>query len=106
MTFEATSTSVSELGLKNISTFAGLKNLGCTCYMNSLIQQFYMIIPLRNALMNSDFVLQLGPEQLCPYSKLTKEDSDKHRDVISQKLQDNVLYQLQLLLAQLKETIG
>ena len=29
--------------------FIGLKNLGCTCYMNSLMQTFYSIIPLRES---------------------------------------------------------
>ena len=31
------------------SSFIGLKNLGCTCYMNSLMQTFYSIIPLRES---------------------------------------------------------
>ena len=35
----------------NCSTFIGLKNLGCTCYMNSLLQVFYHIIPFRESLL-------------------------------------------------------
>ena len=34
---------------QSTSDFIGLKNLGCTCYMNSLMQTFYNIIPLRES---------------------------------------------------------
>ena len=33
------------------TSFVGLKNLGCTCYMNSLLQVFYHIIPFRESLL-------------------------------------------------------
>ena len=33
------------------TSFVGLKNLGCTCYMNSLLQVFYHIIPFRDSLL-------------------------------------------------------
>ncbi len=32
--------------------FVGLKNLGCICYINSMMQQFFMISPFRNALVS------------------------------------------------------
>ena len=41
------------------SSFVGLKNLGCTCYINSLIQTFYNIPLLRESLLKCD----------CPISK-------------------------------------
>ena len=41
------------------SPFVGLKNLGCTCYINSLIQTFYNIPLLRESLIKCD----------CPVSK-------------------------------------
>ena len=35
-----------------LSPFVGLKNLGCTCYMNSLLQVFFNFIPFRESLLN------------------------------------------------------
>jgi len=34
--------------------YAGLENLGCTCYMNSLFQQLYMISDFSNTILESD----------------------------------------------------
>ena len=34
--------------------YVGLKNIGCICYMNSILQQMYMVIPFRNAIISSD----------------------------------------------------
>ena len=36
------------------STFVGLKNLGCTCYINSLIQTFYNIPLLRESILKCE----------------------------------------------------
>ena len=36
---------------KSQTGYVGLKNLGCTCYINSLIQQFFMIPPLRESIL-------------------------------------------------------
>ena len=34
-----------------LAPFVGLKNLGCTCYMNSLLQVFFNFIPFRESLL-------------------------------------------------------
>ena len=34
-----------------LTPYVGLKNLGCTCYMNSLLQVFFNIIPFRESLL-------------------------------------------------------
>ncbi len=34
--------------------FVGLRNLGCICYMNSMMQQFFMIPPFRYRLLSAD----------------------------------------------------
>ena len=36
---------------KKLAPFVGLKNLGCTCYMNSLLQVFFNFIPFRESLL-------------------------------------------------------
>lgn len=37
---------------KSQTGYVGIKNLGCICYMNSLLQQLYMIPSFREALLN------------------------------------------------------
>jgi len=32
--------------------YTGLKNLGCICYINSMLQQFFLIAPFRNAIVS------------------------------------------------------
>ena len=39
---------------KKIVPFVGLKNLGCTCYMNSLLQVFFNLIPFRESLLKCE----------------------------------------------------
>lgn len=38
---------------KNFPT--GLRNIGCSCYLNSLVQQLYNIEPIRKAVLNGNF---------------------------------------------------
>ena len=39
------------VGPRPTKGFVGLKNAGATCYMNSVIQQLYMILPIRNGIL-------------------------------------------------------
>ena len=67
---------------KSSTGYVGLKNLGCTCYMNSLIQQFFMIPQLRESLLAS------------PDSKLTEGNVTKP--------ENSSLYQIKSIFASLK----
>ena len=58
--------------------YSGLNNLGCICYMNSMLQQFFMTTELRNAILG----IQL-PSELSEI------------EVKGRKHTDNLLYQLQ-----------
>lgn len=64
---------------KSLNGYVGLKNLGCTCYMNSLIQQLFMIPYFREEILNIE-----------------------EKSLFQNDLNDNLLYQFQLILAGLK----
>lgn len=66
-----------ESNRKSLTGFVGLRNFGCTCYMNSLMQQLFMIKPF------CDGILEVEYES-------------------TQSLSDNLLYQMQVLMANLK----
>ena len=40
--------------MRSSTGYVGLKNFACTCYMNSLIQQLFMIPDLRKGILQSD----------------------------------------------------
>ena len=64
---------------KSSTGFVGLKNLGCTCYMNSVLQQLFMINSFREAILQS------------PVS-------------VSESYEENILYQLQFIFSALKNS--
>lgn len=72
-----------DVGLKQASGYVGLKNFGCTCYMNSLLQQLYMIPALRQSILDIYFA-----------SESASVDQND----------DNLLYQLQGIFANLQES--
>lgn len=41
-------------GERSSTSYVGLKNLGCTCYMNSLLQQFFMMPDFRQGILSID----------------------------------------------------
>ena len=43
-----------EVGVRSASGYVGLKNFGCTCYMNALMQQLFMITDLRKGILEAD----------------------------------------------------
>ena len=53
--------------------YVGLKNLGCICYMNSIMQQLYMVPTFRYAILQSD----------------------DHKPIETSSFDDNLLHQLQ-----------
>lgn len=65
--------------------FVGLRNLGCICYMNSMMQQFYMVPAFRYQMLTADDGL---PEDMKEY---------KGKDI-----DDNLLHQMQKLMTHLE----
>ena len=55
----------SELG------YAGIRNLGCICYMISMLQQFYMTVPFRHLVLMTE-----DGEPECLVKKGNKEVDD------------------------------
>lgn len=43
-----------DVGMRSATGYVGLKNFSCTCYMNSLIQQLFMIPSLRKGILESE----------------------------------------------------
>lgn len=70
-----------KIGLRAASGFVGLKNFGCTCYMNSLLQQLFMIPDIWYGILSSDPILDAG-----------------------ESLEENVLFAVQLIFSNLLET--
>ena len=65
--------------------FVGLRNLGCICYMNSMMQQFFMIPQFRYQLLSADDKV---PEDMKDYQGL--------------QIDDNMLHQMQKVFAHLE----
>ncbi|PRP88236.1 ubiquitin domain-containing protein [Planoprotostelium fungivorum] len=69
---------------KSESGYVGLRNLGATCYMNSLMQQLYMVPQFRYSIMS------------VPLFDSISEDETQ--------LKENTLYQMQTMLSYLQES--
>jgi len=86
----AVSISSSYLVPKSKSGYAGLKNLGCICYMNSTMQQFAMI---------PEFVQGIMLFESDTGQVLADGDEPKEED-----MKDDLMFQLQTLMVNLQET--
>lgn len=54
--------------------FVGLKNAGATCYMNSVLQQLFMIQPLRTSLLSVKIPIEYGDDEV--------DEDDIRRDTV------------------------
>jgi uncharacterized UBP type Zn finger protein len=75
-------------GGDSLQKYCGLRNLGCICYMNSMMQQFFMVAPFRYNLMCVDDGVAANPQK-----------HHKQSDLI---VDDNMLHQIQKLVAHLE----
>ena len=51
------------LSKRSVYNYVGIKNLGAICYMNSMIQQFYINETFRNVIFLSDDQKEVSPSQ-------------------------------------------
>ena len=72
-------------GGERYQKYVGLRNLGCICYMNSMMQQFFMVPAFRYNLLCVD---DGKPEDL--------------KDYKGEKVDDNMMHQMQKLIAHLE----
>ena len=80
--------------------FVGLKNLGATCYMNSLVQQLFMVPEFRYALL-----AQTVEPTTHPHSDGTEEEERKQADdAASFDVEQSVLFQMQRIFGFLQES--
>jgi ubiquitin carboxyl-terminal hydrolase 34 len=70
---------------ERVQKYVGLKNLGCICYMNSMMQQFFMIPAFRY-------------NMLCVDDGLPEDNKEYKHETID----DNMLHQMQRLFAHLE----
>ncbi|KAL6075441.1 Ubiquitin carboxyl-terminal hydrolase [Balamuthia mandrillaris] len=96
---------------RNISGYVGLRNPGCICYMNSLLQQIFMNPTLRYGLLSAK--VSLPPIDEKQEVKDEGKEKDKDGEQATNKptttkeedlLADNVLYQLQIMFGHLMQS--
>jgi ubiquitin C-terminal hydrolase len=92
--------------------YVGLKNQGCTCYLNSTLQQLYLIPMLRRAIMTVNVDVAASAEgggdsdatSTAVASSAAGKGKGKSRAVRESMQRDNIMYQLQTLFAFMRES--
>lgn len=75
---------------RSSSGYVGLRNLGCICYMNSLMQQFFMMEPLRYGLLS-----------VASHAEGTDPDAAPDKPLVEAR-KDSILYQVQRMFGHLE----
>jgi ubiquitin carboxyl-terminal hydrolase 9/24 len=65
------------MGSRPNGGFVGLKNAGATCYMNSVLQQLFMIRSIRTAILSVKIPAEYGEDEL--------DEDDVRRDNVCVK---------------------
>ncbi|CAD8188515.1 unnamed protein product [Paramecium pentaurelia] len=87
-----------DYGIKGSHGYVGLQNLGATCYINSLLQQLFMNIHFRKCILDVQILKQNNLK--IRIIKINNANTNQHIN-----LNENTLYQLQLVFIQLQESV-
>ena len=80
--------------------YVGLKNQGATCYMNSLVQQLFIVDDFRKAILSA----RVDNENNDENNEEQQQEQDTENKQIGLRSKDSVLYQIQLLFGYLMKS--
>ncbi|XP_050542237.1 probable ubiquitin carboxyl-terminal hydrolase FAF-X isoform X2 [Daktulosphaira vitifoliae] len=70
------------MGARTARGFVGLKNAGATCYMNSVLQQLYMVHPIRLGILSAHGAAIDSNEE---YNADDRNDNDSQLDIVEDR---------------------